>query len=198
MATKILTWQELAQAIGAPDERKARSRWFALGFWEWCGRCGGGGHYSFNLYAGTTCFGCGGTGKRHQKPTPARVADAVAKIKAGGLDAYFAENNRRIAIRRELKAVKAECKRLYSVVGDAYSAAHDASRRRENRVELPRWLFDLQGRNNAVFFERLPAIETALEAGGGTLDDAAPFFEAAREALREIVAEYEATVAASA
>jgi hypothetical protein len=27
-----------------------------------CGRCGGSGHYSFNLMYGTTCFGCNGTG----------------------------------------------------------------------------------------------------------------------------------------
>lgn len=28
-----------------------------------CGRCGGGGSYSFNLMHGSTCYGCGGTGK---------------------------------------------------------------------------------------------------------------------------------------
>lgn len=28
-----------------------------------CSRCGGSGHYSFNLKDGTRCYGCGGTGK---------------------------------------------------------------------------------------------------------------------------------------
>lgn len=27
-----------------------------------CTRCGGCGHYSFNQFNGTTCFGCGGSG----------------------------------------------------------------------------------------------------------------------------------------
>lgn len=27
-----------------------------------CGRCGGGGHYSYNQITGTTCFGCLGAG----------------------------------------------------------------------------------------------------------------------------------------
>jgi hypothetical protein len=41
-----------------------------------CGRCGGRGHYSFNLVHGTVCFGCGGKGivpanpgKKGVKPT---------------------------------------------------------------------------------------------------------------------------------
>jgi len=31
-----------------------------------CKRCGGSGHYSFNPKDGTTCFGCGGSGKQSQ------------------------------------------------------------------------------------------------------------------------------------
>jgi len=34
---------------------------------ETCGRCGGGGHYSYNPMNGTRCFGCGGTGLRLTK-----------------------------------------------------------------------------------------------------------------------------------
>lgn len=32
-----------------------------------CGRCGGSGHYSFNLMHGTTCFGCSGKGFKYTK-----------------------------------------------------------------------------------------------------------------------------------
>lgn len=31
---------------------------------EACGRCGGGGRYSYNPISGSTCFGCGGSGIR--------------------------------------------------------------------------------------------------------------------------------------
>lgn len=32
-----------------------------------CGRCGGSGHYSFNMIDGTRCYGCGGGGKKYTK-----------------------------------------------------------------------------------------------------------------------------------
>lgn len=32
-----------------------------------CGRCGGSGHYSFNMIHGTMCYGCGGCGKQLTK-----------------------------------------------------------------------------------------------------------------------------------
>ena len=34
---------------------------------EVCPRCGGSGHYSFNLVDGTKCYGCGGSGHRLTK-----------------------------------------------------------------------------------------------------------------------------------
>lgn len=42
-----------------------------------CSRCGGSGRYSFNLIHGTTCYGCGGTGKQKTKPRPKAVRWAV-------------------------------------------------------------------------------------------------------------------------
>ncbi len=42
-----------------------------------CGRCGGGGHYSYCQMHGTTCFGCGGTGK--VLPTTADALRAARK-----------------------------------------------------------------------------------------------------------------------
>jgi hypothetical protein len=34
---------------------------------ETCGRCGGSGHYSYNMRDGTVCYGCGGSGRRLTK-----------------------------------------------------------------------------------------------------------------------------------
>lgn len=34
---------------------------------EICGRCGGGGRYSYNQIDGDRCYGCGGSGKRYTK-----------------------------------------------------------------------------------------------------------------------------------
>jgi len=46
-----------------------------------CPRCGGSGHYSFNLIRGTMCFGCDGSGKI--LTTNAKIAAAKkAKIKS--------------------------------------------------------------------------------------------------------------------
>lgn len=41
---------------------------------ETCGRCGGGGHYSYCQMYGTTCFGCSGKGKVYTKRATAALA----------------------------------------------------------------------------------------------------------------------------
>ncbi len=45
---------------------------------EVCGRCGGTGHYSYNMMNGTVCFGCGGAKVRLTK----RGAAAQARFRA--------------------------------------------------------------------------------------------------------------------
>jgi hypothetical protein len=194
---KTLTWKELAEALGAPNDKAGRSRWAALGYITECSRCGGYGKYSYCQMYGDRCFGCSGTGKTYLAPTNKRVEEAKAKIAAGGLDAYFAENRRLREIRARMKSVRAAVHALYKIVGNAYEAAWRKgwTGTIEQRVAIPGWLFDLQDRANAIHWERLRDIETALEKGLGTVDDAAPFFDAALEAMREVVAEYEATVA---
>lgn len=47
-----------------------------------CGRCGGSGHYSYNQINGTTCFGCGGSGRALTKRGLAAkaLADSLLEI----------------------------------------------------------------------------------------------------------------------
>jgi hypothetical protein len=57
-----------------------------------CGRCGGGGHYSYCQRFGTVCFGCSGSGKQYTKRGLAAIAYArklrtvkVSDLRAGML-----------------------------------------------------------------------------------------------------------------
>ena len=55
----------LLQVQTTDPERQARviqGRLIRLGYAKYCTRCGGSGHYSFNLMYGTVCFKCGGSG----------------------------------------------------------------------------------------------------------------------------------------
>ena len=199
MATATLTWKQVAAAIGAPDASRARSRWQALGFIESCSRCSGTGHHSSCQTHGTICFRCSGSKQTLQAPTAKRIAEAVQRIAAGALAPYFAEQTRLAAARKAIKANKAKARELYDVVGFAYDAAYRGKWHAADgsRLDIPKWLFDLQTRNNYVFWTCLGEIELALKSGHGSVDDAAPFFEAAIKALREIVAEYNAAVAST-
>jgi hypothetical protein len=55
-----------------------QARLIQLGFGEYCGRCGGSGHYSFNLRDGTICFGCAGSGWVARKLTAKLLAEITA------------------------------------------------------------------------------------------------------------------------
>lgn len=65
-----------------------------IGLGQYCGRCGGSGHYSFNPMDGTKCFGCSGTGKKpliKKDMSEDLYNQAVNEVKHGKLDAYFEE-----------------------------------------------------------------------------------------------------------
>lgn len=63
-----------------------------------CGRCGGSGHFSFNLKDGTRCYGCGGSG--FVMVDPVKVArNLAAKEKRAAKTA--AEREARIAAANE-------------------------------------------------------------------------------------------------
>lgn len=60
-----------------------------LGFEKVCGRCGGSGHYSFNLIHGTKCYGCNGKGFVTQKLTPDLYSKLEAAVENGALGDYL-------------------------------------------------------------------------------------------------------------
>lgn len=63
----------------------------ALNLADVCGRCGGGGHYSYNQMTGTTCFGCAGHGVKLPRVTVKLIKSAEEAVAAGGLVQYLAD-----------------------------------------------------------------------------------------------------------
>lgn len=76
-----------------------------LGMETPCGRCGGTGHYSFNMIDGTICYGCGGARVRAPRLTESFVSGVEVAVAAGGLDAYFARLTRIAAARRSMAGI---------------------------------------------------------------------------------------------
>lgn len=101
------TWLGIATALGCPgdDRRKVRAaqgRMAALGYTKACGRCGGGGNYSYCPSHGTVCFKCNGSGKEFVRITAKILAEARARQDAGELEGYFARSRAVTEARRAL------------------------------------------------------------------------------------------------
>lgn len=125
--TKALEKTEIARLMGC-KQSSAIARLCALGYTEVCGRCGGGGRYSWNAIDGDKCFGCGGSGKRLAKITAATVAEALARIEAGELAAYFAENKAKAELEGAAKALWADY--MGSAIGTAYEVGYKTENRK--------------------------------------------------------------------
>lgn len=130
---KALETREIATLMGCKVS-SAISRLVALGYTEVCGRCGGGGRYSWNSTDGDKCFGCSGSGKRLAKITVATVAEALARIEAGELTGYFAEH----AAKREIEAADKALWAAYmgNTISTAYTKASVAARSNDACSEL--------------------------------------------------------------
>lgn len=79
----------LQTALRTNDESRVWTRVVALGEYDTCGRCGGCGQYSYCQMHGTTCFGCGGSGKKRPKLTAGLCERIEAHVAAGKLDTYL-------------------------------------------------------------------------------------------------------------
>lgn len=93
----------LAAALGCePDFVSNRCRFLELVVVN-CGRCGGGGRYSFNMMDGDRCYGCNGIGVVMPKTiTAAHVAEVTEAVAAGKLAPYLQNlRNRKIAARAD-------------------------------------------------------------------------------------------------
>jgi hypothetical protein len=188
-----LTWKELATEINAPTTAAAQARWTALGYTKVCSRCGGTGRFSYNQIDGDRCYGCSGLERQLIAPTPALVAEAKARIAAGALEAYFAENARRRQVRGYIAKMRKQAEEIYNVIGLAYDAAYRA--KYSTGETIPALLWDLQTENNAIFFTRLGEVQFALESGSISADEAAPFYEAALVLLTDLRDRWLASVA---
>ena len=89
-ATKTDLTKEFAAVLGC-KEKFVQTRLIVLGHENVCGRCGGGGHYSYCAMYGTTCFGCSGSGKVARKLTPTLLKTVTAQVAAGELEPYLAK-----------------------------------------------------------------------------------------------------------
>lgn len=104
-AAAKMTTAEFAAALGW-DPRNLGNRFNQLGLLVTCGRCGGCGRYSYNQMTGDRCFGCGGSGKKLPALTAPLLASVQARVAAGELDGYLAEQKRLAAARAQIKPVK--------------------------------------------------------------------------------------------
>ncbi len=142
--------------------RRAAARLAALGYTVTCSRCGGSGEYSWNQTDGSKCFKCGGAKRVLAPLTAAVVTEAVARIAAGELDAYFA----RAKAAGEIKSVVASVQSMWMScsVCVAYTAfSRDPNVPAAVVVESP--LFRAQGLVNH-------AMETVWAAARNTKLDA--------------------------
>jgi hypothetical protein len=95
-----------------------------LGYTDTCSRCGGSGHYSYNVIDGTVCFGCRGSGSKLPRITKTVAREAKRRIDAGELDAWFAECRSKAEARRSIAPVKAQINHdwKYGAIHTAYRA----------------------------------------------------------------------------
>lgn len=85
-----------------PEDRIGKAiqtRLVGLGFENICSRCGGCGHYSFNLMDGTICYGCYGSGRMAQ-PLTADLLASVQAISPETFDAYLVKVRENTAIKK--------------------------------------------------------------------------------------------------
>lgn len=77
-------------ADGKRPDKAFNARASHLGHVRTCGRCGGGGHWSYCRDRGTLCFDCNGRGIVRAPITEAVALDVAARTAAGQLEDYFA------------------------------------------------------------------------------------------------------------
>jgi hypothetical protein len=71
--------------LKSPDKlrRVAMRSFYLMGWNKPCTRCGGTGHYSYNMRHGTTCFKCSGNKLQSVTPTKAELKKFLAKYPEG-------------------------------------------------------------------------------------------------------------------
>ncbi len=88
-ATETLI-NDFAAALGCKP-KFVQTRLVVLGHGKTCGRCGGGGSYSYCQTYGTTCFGCSGSGRVARGLSTELLATVQAQVAGGELAPYLAK-----------------------------------------------------------------------------------------------------------
>ncbi len=96
-------------------EKNAIARAAGLRILPTCGRCGGGGRYSYNQMSGDTCFGCGGSGQI--APSKAKQAATLAEAQAAATDGRLASYLEYLAARKRTKSAIAAAMQAWTETG---------------------------------------------------------------------------------
>lgn len=90
-----VSWSDIAKVLKCREDQKyILGRLAGLGLADSCTRCGGSGHYSFNLMHGTVCFKCGGFKCQMPKLSKKLLEVCQEVANSGKLDAYLEELKR--------------------------------------------------------------------------------------------------------
>lgn len=145
----------------AKAEKRVQLRLIKMGLGVSCPRCGGGGHYSFNLVRGTVCFQCNGLGSVSQKLTPALYAQAEQAVREGKLEAYLEslrlEQRAKNATGRVMDAWRA------TGIGSLYSWQQAASDAISGAPSEHRRIADINAKMSAAY-DRVVALESVIHS----------------------------------
>jgi len=141
------TLAALLQTTGA----NVRRRMVAMKIGDYCARCGGCGHYSYNTFNGTTCFKCNGTGIQLPADLTRLVPAVRAAVDAGRLTSYLANLAARKAAKDAVALVMAAWKDVDNLNGYSANWRHAALPENADRV-----------RRNTVCVEAYNRVDEAL------------------------------------
>lgn len=135
--------QELMGLLKVATEKNLIARIRLMGLSPSCSRCGGSGHYSFNLMHGTVCYGCAGVG--YMQPTSIKgwqftLDNAKRAVAAGKLDEY----TERLAARKRVEQAIKTAMNDWTASGISkkydWNRAVDCSRRIAHVIEPNQWV----------------------------------------------------------
>jgi hypothetical protein len=149
-AAAKMTTDEFAAALGW-NPRNLGNRFNQLGLLVTCGRCGGSGRYSYNQMDGDRCYGCGGSGKKLPALTAPLLASVQARVAAGELDGYLAEQKRLGEARAQIKPVKAAIDLAWKT--GAVHTAYRTTMSMDPGLVVKMVVFDLASQVNALWDE---------------------------------------------
>ena len=110
-----------------------------------CTRCGGSGHYSFNLRDGTVCYGCGGKGWQHTRRGAAahKFYNDLLTVPARSLEPGQRVWDKFAGRWQTVASVDPEryCIQYNSGLAEYYDAVPDLTKRRKPTSEAERLAF---------------------------------------------------------